>query len=105
MSEVGMKLSTAVLIFGAMCLPGVASAETTTECGPLAHLTIPATDIGLPTRGAVVTGAQMVEPDAKGSRASGPYCLVSGSIAPFDPWHRRSVFRVGRCRRHGTRRC
>jgi hypothetical protein len=79
-----MKAFTTTLILSGLFLPGTASAAVTRGCEQLANLTIPATAIGLPTRGAVVTSAQPVGKDAKDPRAV-PYCLVSGSIAPVDP--------------------
>jgi hypothetical protein len=80
-----MKLLKAALFLSAISFPALASAEAAKGCEQLAHVTIPAADIGLPTRGGSVTGAQLVEKDAKGPAGGGAYCLVSGTIAPVDP--------------------
>jgi hypothetical protein len=80
-----MNLFKAALLLGAISVPAVASAQVPKGCANLAQMAMPASSIGLPTRGAVVTNAQLIEKDAKGPLAGGPYCLVSGSIAPVDP--------------------
>lgn len=53
-------------------------------CGALPTLQIPASALGLPTSGAVVTGARQVAASGTGAAAVGAYCLVSGKIMPVD---------------------
>ncbi|MDX3763868.1 tannase/feruloyl esterase family alpha/beta hydrolase [Streptomyces sp. AK02-04a] len=45
---------------------------------------IPAKEIGLPTTGAEVTGAQMVGVSGEGPKAIGAYCRVEAAIHPVD---------------------
>ncbi|WP_157200984.1 hypothetical protein [Massilia sp. Root351] len=54
-------------------------AKTAAEmCAALPNLTVPATDIGLPTTGATITSAELVLASAK-DNANGEYCKVLGS--------------------------
>lgn len=53
-------------------------------CAEMASLTVPATAIGLPTSGAVVTEATVVPAGGSGAQAVGEYCRVLGSIKPVD---------------------
>ena len=68
---------------------GGASAEQTgrakTSCPQLNGLTIRASEIGLPTTGAVVTSTTQVAASGSGATATGSYCLVAGAIHPVDP--------------------
>ncbi|MEY9988471.1 hypothetical protein ABIE67_000503 [Streptomyces sp. V4I8] len=64
--------------------PAVQSEAATVPCTQLAGVKVPATVIGLPTTGAEVTGARMVEASGEESRATGPYCRVEASIHPVD---------------------
>ncbi|KPU88584.1 hypothetical protein APR50_39865 [Variovorax paradoxus] len=61
--------------------PALSAAEA---CAALNGLGIPATDIALPTSGAVVSSTTLVAPAGSGSTAVGEYCRVTGSIAPVD---------------------
>lgn len=54
-------------------------------CTDLNGMTVPATAIGLPTTGAVVTSAQLVPAAGTGAAAVGEYCKVLGDINPVDP--------------------
>ena len=55
-----------------------------TACADLAGLSVPASAIGLPTGGAAVTAATVVEASGTGVAAVPQHCLVSASIAPVD---------------------
>jgi hypothetical protein len=57
-----------------------ASAE---QCSALSELTIPASDIGKPTRGAVIESATFIAKDTPGNR-NGEFCKVIGLIKPMD---------------------
>jgi feruloyl esterase len=46
---------------------------------------VPASSIGLPTTGAVVTAATVMPASGAGAQATGEYCLVAGAIHPVDP--------------------
>jgi Tannase and feruloyl esterase len=61
----------------AFALP--ASAQTAQPCAALAAVSIPASAIGLPTTGAVVTSASDTSTPANGN-----YCKVLGAIHPVD---------------------
>lgn len=66
--------------------PRDASATSThSECTRLSGLQIPATAIGLPTTGAVITSATYVEASGESAKAVPAHCLVAGSIKPVDP--------------------
>ncbi len=58
--------------------------EQKVACASLQGFTIPASAIGLPTTGAVVTGAAATT-DKDPSGAARDYCLVTGNILPVDP--------------------
>jgi feruloyl esterase len=53
-------------------------------CRALLNLRIPASSIGLPTAGATVQSATLVDAGAD-ENANGEYCAVKGSIAPLNP--------------------
>lgn len=55
------------------------------NCAALGGLKVPASTIGLPTRGALVTGATEVPAGGSGAKTFGPYCKVLADIAPIDP--------------------
>ncbi|HEX7909012.1 MAG TPA: tannase/feruloyl esterase family alpha/beta hydrolase [Paraburkholderia sp.] len=55
----------------------------TSICSALAGMSIPATAIGLPTRGATVVSATLVS-DTDPDNKSGQYCKVLGTIHPVD---------------------
>ena len=79
-----MKAIVAVLGAGLLLLSGRAWAlppmtETPAACEAMSGRRIPEGAIGLPTRGATITGAASVTP-----KTGDAYCLVSGSIRPID---------------------
>lgn len=53
-------------------------------CAALPSLKIPASALGLPTGGAVVTEARLMAANGTGASAVGAYCLVTGKIMPVD---------------------
>jgi hypothetical protein len=67
---------------------------TPLSCGQLADTKIPASSIGLPTSGAVVTSASVVAAAGTGPTAIGEYCLVNGKISPVDPSAPDILFRL-----------
>ncbi len=62
--------------------PSVAKPKS---CAEMANVEVPATAIGLPTSGAVVTEATVVPAAGSGAQATGEYCRVLGHIRPVDP--------------------
>lgn len=56
----------------------------TTSCAQLAGVAVPAAAIGLPTRGARVTGAEVVAAGGTAPKAFGEHCRVAGEIDPVD---------------------
>ena len=63
--------------------PMIAAAALT--CAQLMGLHVPAAEIGLPTRGAEVTSAEVVAASGAGPKATVEHCLVSARISPADP--------------------
>ena len=55
------------------------------SCAELKGLEMPASAIGLPTRGAVVTESTVVTPAGTGTAALPEHCRVLGEIRPVDP--------------------
>ena len=53
------------------------------QCTALGALTIPASDIGKPTKGAVIESAALIAKDAPGNK-NGEFCKVIGLIKPMD---------------------
>lgn len=62
------------------CAAQAGARQSPRTCGQLMGMTIPASNIGLPTRGAAVTSATLVQP----SPSLPEYCKVLGSIKPVD---------------------
>ena len=60
-------------------------AVVTLSCAQLVNLLIPASAIGLPTTGAVITATTTVAANGTGSAAVGEHCLATGKIMPVDP--------------------
>ncbi len=82
--------STLMPTIGVLLALNAAAVTPTTPCGSIQGHRIAAAQIGLPTGGAVVTGATLTP-------AAGPlpeYCDVTGSIAPVDPKAPPINFRV-----------
>jgi hypothetical protein len=75
-----------VFAAGALALLGSARAQVA-DCAALSGLTIPASSIGLPTGGAVVTSASLVATPVAN-------CQVNGRIDPVDPTAPPINFRV-----------
>jgi len=70
-----------------MALAGTISSWATAAplpCEQLAELTVPASAIALPTRGAKVTGVKVFDAGGTAPKTFGEYCLVSGEIDPVD---------------------
>lgn len=67
---------------------------TAASCAELAKMRIPASDIGLPTTGGVITETKMIAASGTGASAIGDYCLVSGNILPVDPTAPNIKFQV-----------
>lgn len=63
-------------------------------CSQLPNTVIPASAIGLPTSGGVVTAASVVPASGTGAGAVPEHCLVTGSIAPVDKSAPNILFRV-----------
>jgi hypothetical protein len=67
-------------------IAGPTCAATLQEtCAGLTSLKVSPVQIGLPTRGARVTDAQMVGPAASPAGAAPQHCQVKGAIDPMDP--------------------
>ena len=102
-NESGHLLSVTVLTAGALlaaCGGGgggssaPAQTVTTLSCEQLPNRQIAASNIGLPTNGAVVVSAQRIAASGVGTGALAEHCLVVGNIAPVDPNAPKIVFRV-----------
>ena len=88
MSRVARSLSGVVVLFAgsALALPAGAGARVA-ECASLNGTTVPASSIGLPTSGAVVTSTTV-------SATPVPHCEANGRIDPVDPAAPPINFRV-----------
>ena len=84
-----------LVLVGAGPLDSRADDHHALTCAQLLGVKIPATSIGLPTTGAVVTATQSVAASGTGASAIGAYCLVSGSIMPVDPTAPNINFQLG----------
>jgi feruloyl esterase len=64
-----------------------AAAQSATACADLAHLKIPAGEIGLPSGGAVIASAGMAEAPADPAKpgVTREYCKVLGAVQPVSP--------------------
>lgn len=93
-----LTTSAAVLVANCILAAGSAGAQGATQpllaatpnCSALVGMSIPATAIGLPTRGATVTSATIER--APGDPAD--VCVVLGAIDPVDPAAPKIIFRV-----------
>lgn len=61
-----------------------APTAVTMTCAQLVNMQIPATAIGMPTTGAIVTATTTVAANGTGSAAVGEYCLATGKIMAVD---------------------
>ena len=59
--------------------------EPPTACTGLLNTQIPASAIGLPTTGAMVTATELIPATGTGTAAVGAYCKLSADIYPIDP--------------------
>ena len=85
-SLLSLATSFALTMNASMSRADVAPPEVTaTACANLAALSIASTQIGLPTKGAVVTSAKWVESSGVLPAAVPRHCLVAGAIKPVDP--------------------
>lgn len=73
---------------------GTPAAATPKSCDALAGMAIPASAIGLPTRGGTVTAATVVATAGTGPAATPEYCNVTASIAPVDASAPSIIFRL-----------
>nr|WP_088507806.1 tannase/feruloyl esterase family alpha/beta hydrolase [Burkholderia ubonensis] len=82
-----MPASTAVAIVVCTALAACGGDESSPveTCSSLLNLTVPASAIGLPTRGARITDAKTVVASGSGADAIPEYCEVSANIAPVSP--------------------
>jgi hypothetical protein len=69
-------------------------ARHTLDCAELNGMVIPATSIGLPTTGGLVTSTTVVPAAGTGAAAIGEYCKVLGEIYPVDPTAPKIKFQV-----------
>lgn len=70
------------------------TAATPKTCDALVGMAIPASAIGLPTRGGTVTAATVVAAAGTGAAATPEYCNVTASIAPMDATAPSIMFRL-----------
>jgi hypothetical protein len=64
------------------------------SCAQMAGMSVPATSIALPTRGASVLSAEVVAASGVAPQAVGEHCLLAGRISPMDPAAPDIRFRV-----------
>jgi hypothetical protein len=83
----GRAALAAVAVLLGVCGAAPAVAADATGCARLAGLRIPATEIGLPSRGAVIAAASAETAPANPSapEAKIEFCRLLGAIAPVDP--------------------
>ena len=74
--------------------PQITMAQAALSCADLNGLGIPATSIGLPTTGGLVTSTTVVPAAGTGAGAIGEYCKVLGEISPVDPDAPKIKFQV-----------
>ena len=67
---------------------------TALTCAQLAGMAIPASSIGLPTRGGTVKTAAVVAASGTGARVIPEHCLVEGTVAPVDSTAQDITFRL-----------
>ncbi|MFT3722220.1 MAG: tannase/feruloyl esterase family alpha/beta hydrolase [Hyphomonadaceae bacterium] len=95
---IGVFLLTSMLA-ATSCLPlsdtraGLATAAPL-PCSDMAGLTVPASQIRLPTSGARVTESRIVDASGSGAALRPEHCLVSGEIGPVDPSAPSIRFRI-----------
>jgi len=62
-----------------------APAALARPCAQMAGMDVPASAIGLPTRGGLVSSAELVAASGTAPRSIGEHCLLNGRISPMDP--------------------
>ena len=82
---VRVLLASAIAVIAAGCATTEAPPGPPKSCDQLMGLAVPASAIGLPTTGAVVTAASTVAAAGAGPAAIGEYCKVTADISPVDP--------------------
>lgn len=82
MTRSRLALAACLLLAPAPCAAGAPAAAP--ACEGLAGAAVPPGRIGLPTRGAAVLEAHLVEASAAPERPAPPYCRVVGAIRPID---------------------
>ena len=92
LAAVGLAGCTGLPLWGTHDIPPPPAAAL--GCAQLKGLTIPASAIGLPTGGAMVTETAVVPAAGSGAAAVGEYCRVLGEIAPVDPGAPKIRFQV-----------
>ncbi len=81
-----LRCGTIAFLAAIGCSPLVGTtAAAPLDCTALQGLRVPPATIGLPTRGAVVTGATVVPASGSGAKTTGTYCKLLADIAPIDP--------------------
>ena len=82
-SKTALMSSAVAVLMAAASSPGSAAVS----CTDLVNLTIPASEIGLPSGGATITSAQTatVAADPANPGATRDYCKVLGAVQPVDP--------------------
>jgi hypothetical protein len=82
-SKTALMSSAVAVLMAAASSPGSAAVS----CTDLVNLTIPASEIGLPSGGATITSAQTasVPADPVNPGATRDYCKVLGAVQPVDP--------------------
>lgn len=69
-------------------------AQTPLTCQQLVGMSVPASEIALPTSGAAVTAATTVAAAGSGATAVPEHCLVTAAIAPVDPTAPKIMFKL-----------
>lgn len=89
-----LTVTTCVNVFAVTaCHAAAPSVRTASDaCAGLAGMSIPASKIGLPSSGAVVSTTRLVLPDS--SNANGEFCEVKGFILPASPDAPKMEFEV-----------
>lgn len=92
-AAMAMATGGALVACGGVSLEPAASAPV--ACEKLQGMAIPAASIGLPTTGATVTSARLMEASGSGATAVPAYCEVGGRILPVDATAPSILFQVG----------
>lgn len=91
-SRGALRARIAPLLLAAGAATGLSAQAAT--CEELAGLAIPATAIGLPTTGGVVTSALTMPATGVGAALVAEHCLVNASISPVDPSAPKILLRI-----------